>query len=221
LSLNRPKKEDWHRLVGFAPTDVIWARRGLAKRAGAIARGYTLELYATGASPVYLAGQLDLGPPPDELRWNAVVGTVWLARILCPSGMAYEAAFPAGYLGDTGTDSEGRRTTALPERVISTGGIPVRLLGPELTTARKIIKALPVNRGAAEPIDVGTDIDTVISGIKRTRENGHQVTKSSVAKLLFEGRVDDPRDTLKKLLVRIKDRSGHDWDALVHMATEG
>jgi hypothetical protein len=205
----------WRATVGFSPADSLWATSG----AVAGHPEYDTEFYAVGVgSAVLHPGQLVCALPP----WSATgggMGTVWLIRIGCPSGMVYEVALPAGWLGDeaTAVDERRRRATSLPERILRTSGRSATTIQRELGVARRIVNALPRNLGGQEPIDPQVDADMIVSAMRAIRKQGGDPNKRRVAKFLYPD-VEDPRDSLKKQLGRISERSGKTWDDLKRIA---
>jgi len=233
FAMDAPSDADWHGVVGFGPSDVMWASSGLAQspaatRANAKLKrkakpqvepevGYTLELYATGASSVgYQAGQL-VHLAPNSLRAQVAVGTVWLARVLCPSGMTYEAAFPAGHLGDPDAerDTPDQRHAPLPERLVRTSGLQEAVVQRELRKARDLVKAVARNRGGRTP----DPIDDLIAAIQTLRASGKRPTQELVA-TACHAHARDPWDLLKHRLKRLRDRDGLTWPDLLKMADD-
>ncbi|CAA9547513.1 MAG: hypothetical protein AVDCRST_MAG43-782 [uncultured Thermomicrobiales bacterium] len=217
-ALDNGTEDGWREIVGFSLDDSLWATSGPV----AGHPGFRTEFFAVGiGNAAYLEGQLICALPP----WSPTggpTGTVWLVRICCPSGMVYEVAFPAGWIGDldAGIDDRGRRTSPLPERMVETQGIGATVLGQELRTARRIINAMPRNVGAQKRIDPDVEASQIITTIRSILMTGEQPNMARVGRWIHPW-VEDPRDSLKKQLSRIHERSGLTWDDLKRTAAEG
>jgi hypothetical protein len=205
----------WREIVGFSQSDSLWAT------AGPVAGypEYQTEFYAVGVGSARLRpGQLVCALPPWSPTGGSM-GTVWLVRIGCPSGIVYEVAVPAGWLGDktAGVDERHRRAAPLPERIVQTRGVAVGTLERELGTARAIVNALPRNPGGATPIDPGEDAAEIIRAIGNVRADGLKPTQERVAELIYPY-ASEPRDSLKQRLRRLRTRSGTTWQDLLRDA---
>ncbi len=105
----------------------------------------------------------------------------------------------------------------MPERVVAMGGVAAGTLERELRTAREIVNALPRNPGGAKAIDPDDDAATIRTAIRALRADGLKPSQARVAGLLYPY-AHDPRDSLKRRLRRLRDRSGTTWDALLREA---
>jgi hypothetical protein len=131
--------DEWRAVIGFAPEDGLYATTGrIMKRPG-----YAAELYAVRGLGSYLAGQIHMGGPTGS-------GSLWLARVRCPSGMVYEAALPAGLIGDD-TRPQPDRTTRPPSAMDT--------YSREVRVARAFVNKLPRNPGGAPAADVYAQVE--------------------------------------------------------------
>ena len=215
-AFDSPTTADWQEIVGFAETDSMWSMVGSAGRPG-----YDVEYYAVGVnSSVYRAEQLSVGFQPGAPA-DAPIGTAWLVRIHCPSGMTYEVAFPAGWVGDetaavddetAAVDNRRRRAAPLPERIVNCTGVAAGKVERELRTARAIVNALPRNPGGRPP----DPVDDILRTIWSIRATGVTPTRTRVAQQLYSY-ANDPRDSLDQRLDRLEARTGITWQQLLAM----
>jgi hypothetical protein len=192
------RDDEWGVRFGFAPVKGLYAR--VAPITGH--QAYAAEVYGVPLVGPYRAGQVLVRGPKR-------LGTLWLARVYCPSGMLYEVAFPAGRIGGE-THSHPDRATHLPASMDT--------LSTELRVVRDFINQLPRDPGGADRLDPDLEIEAVLTGIRKVAAPGDYPSQERVAEFLYGGRVQDPRDNLKKQLGRIKRRKGLGWTDLQHMA---
>lgn len=211
LALDDPTDAEWREIVGFGEADSLWATAGVV----AAHHGYHSEFFVVGVGSATLrVGQL-VGVIPPWSRDGGGMGTVWLVRIHCPSGMTYEVAFPAAWAGDENAAlDDGRRVAPLPERVVSSGGVASGTVKQELRVARAIINALPRDPGGAPAIDPTEDRDSILAAIREVRAEGLFPSQERVGQVLYAN-TKDPRDSLKQRLRRLRIRSGTTWKDLL------
>jgi hypothetical protein len=203
----------WREAIGFGPSNLLWGTTGQVSRHP----GYRSEVYAVEAGSATLRpGQLACALPP----WSTTggpLGTVWLVRLFCPSGMVYEVALPAGRVGDeaAAVDEMGRRVSPLPERMLESRGVAPGRIARELRTAREIINTMSRNPGGRPP----DPVDDIVTAIRQVRANGDPPSRRRVAMLLYSQALD-PSDSLKQRLKRLRDERGITWDALLQQASD-